>query len=394
MTIGHAYAGPVPELLAAPDLEESVRLHFEAVFTSHPTRLGTAPGRLNLIGEHTDYNAGLCLPMALPHRTAVAANLRDDELVRLHSRQSEQTWQGRLDEISPGSVPGWAAYVVGTMWMLRGAGLPVGGADLMVDSAVPVGAGLSSSAALECATAAAVLDLDDVDPDVLIEACMRAETEFAGAPTGGMDQTISIRGRADHALLIDFGRHEHRHVACAPDQDGLTFLVVDTRVSHSLNDGGYGSRRADTEAAAAQLGAPLGHLGIERLDELEDPRLHRRARHIFTENTRVERAAVAMAAGDWPAFGQLMSQSHASMRDDYEISCAELDRVVDVALDNGALGARMTGGGFGGSAIALVESKAVAPSVAAIESAFAEAGWRTPDWLVATPSDGARSRSI
>jgi len=237
---------------APAELVTSVRSAFADRYGEPPATVGRAPGRVNLIGEHTDYNNGLVLPVALPHATYAAARPRADELVRLVSLQQDQVWEGTVDQTGPGAVEGWAGYAAGVVWALREAGHDVPGVDLLVDSRVPVGAGLSSSAALECSVGVALLDLVGADPtehaQPLIDAAIRAETEVVGAPTGGMDQTVAVHGVEGAALLIDFDSHETRPVPL--DLAGHTLLVTDTRVSHELTDGGYGSRRAASSQSA------------------------------------------------------------------------------------------------------------------------------------------------
>ena len=358
-----------------------------------PTTLGRAPGRVNLIGEHTDYNAGLVLPVALPHATYAAARPRADELVRITSRQQDEGWEGTLGELGPRTVDGWAGYAVGVVWALREAGYAVPGVDLLVDSRVPVGAGLSSSAALECSVGIALLDLVGADPhehgQALIDAAIRAETEMVGAPTGGMDQTVAVRGEAGAALLIDFDSRASRPVPL--DLAGRTLLVTDTRVSHALTDGGYGSRRADCETAARDLGVEtLRQATLERVEALADERVRRRARHIVTEIQRVTDTVEALDRDDWDEVGRLFDASHRSMRDDFEISCPELDCAVSVAVQAGAVAARMTGGGFGGSSVAVVPDERVEAVMRAIDAAFVLEGFRSPSHLHADPSAGAR----
>jgi galactokinase len=374
-------------------LTASVRAAFADRYGEPPTTVGRAPGRVNLIGEHTDYNAGLVLPVALPHATYAAARPRADELVRIASGQRDDVWAGTLGQLGPRSVEGWAGYAAGVVWALREAGHNVPGVDLLVDSRVPVGAGLSSSAALECSVGVALLrvlgaELDDTTRDDLIAAAIRAETEVVGAPTGGMDQTVAVRGVEGAALLIDFA--SHRTTPVPLDLSRHTLLVTDTRVSHALTDGGYGSRRADCEAAAAALGVPtLREATLDAVATLADGRVRRRARHVVTEIDRVTRTVASLAAGDWDDVGRIFDASHRSMRDDFEISCPELDTAVAVAVQAGAVAARMTGGGFGGSSVAVVPDARVDAVMRAIDAAFVLEGFRSPVHLRAAPSAGA-----
>ncbi len=361
-----------------------------------PVGVFAAPGRVNLIGEHTDYNGGLCLPIALPHATYAAVARRDDDVLTVGSVQRDDRFESRLGDIAPGSVTGWAAYVAGVAWALREAGHDLPGMDLVVDGRVPLGAGLSSSAALVCSAALATTAAvgHDVAHEDLVAPTMRAESEVAGAPTGGMDQTVSLLATAGHALLIDFTAHSSRQVSWAPEAAGLTLLVVDTRAEHALVDGGYAARRADCEAAAARLGlVSLRDATVEAADRLDDDRLRRRARHVVTEIARVQQVVEALDRDDWEAVGAAFAASHASMRDDFEISCGELDLVVETAVAEGALGARMTGGGFGGSAIALVPARAVADVRAGVTGAFRDRGWSDPVIFEVTPSAGAHRDS-
>jgi len=357
-----------------------------------PVGVFAAPGRVNLIGEHTDYNGGLCLPIALPHATYAAAARRADDRLTVTSVQREDRFESRLDDIAPGAVTGWASYVAGVAWALREAGHDLPGMDLVIDGRVPVGGGLSSSAALVCSAALAMIAAagEDVPPDDLVSPTMRAESEIAGAPTGGMDQTVSLLGTTEHALLIDFRDHTTRQVGWDPEAAGLTLLVIDTRAAHALVDGGYAARRADCEAAAAQLGLETLRAATPAdVDRLDDDRLRRRATHVVTEIARVEQVVEALAVGDWAGVGTVFAASHASMRDDFEISCPELDVVVETAVAQGALGARMTGGGFGGSAIALVRSDGADRIVDSVGAAFGERGWPAPGVLPAPASPGA-----
>jgi galactokinase len=372
---------------------------FELAAGRPPTGVFAAPGRVNLIGEHLDYNAGRCLPLALPHATYAAAAPREDGVLALRSLQQPEPWHGPVAELAPGSVPGWAAYAAGVVWALREHGWRVPGMDVLVDSRVPVGAGLSSSAALECSVAlaaAALVDVDDTDATrgVLVDAAIRAETEMAGAPTGGMDQSVALFAEADHALLLDFADGSQRAVPWDPAAAGLTLLVIDTRVAHSLADGGYAARRADCETAARHLGvASLREVtdAGQALGRLADERVRRRARHVLTELSRVDDALAVLDTGDVAAVGPLLDASHASLRDDYEVSCAELDVAVATAREHGAVGARMTGGGFGGSVVALVPADRLPEVCLAVEEAFGVRGWAAPLFLSA-PAGAAAHR--
>ncbi len=381
---------------------------YRAVFGTDPEGVWSAPGRVNLIGEHTDYNDGLVLPIALPQRTYAACSPGVDGLLRAHSAQTGETVEVRLAEVGPGTPSGWTAYVAGVMWALAADGHAVGGLDVAVDSEVPLGGGLSSSAALECSVGAAVSDLgglgllgDEDGRARLAAACVRAENEVAGAPTGGMDQSASLLCREGHALLLDCRSGSTEHVPLdlrGPEGDGFVLLVTDTRAEHALNDGQYAQRRTACERAAAELGVEsLRDVDPRDLDaalhRLSDDELRRRARHVVTEIERVREVVDRLRAGDLGAVGRLFDASHASLRDDYEVSCAELDVSVEAARSAGALGARMTGGGFGGSSIALVPSGAVADAERAVREAFADRGWPEPECFAVTPGAAAHRDS-
>ncbi|MDR0284985.1 MAG: galactokinase, partial [Propionibacteriaceae bacterium] len=371
-------------------------------FGGEPVGVWEAPGRVNLIGEHTDYNAGLVLPIALPQRTYVAARPRADGLVCCVSDGMPVGDPVALADIAPGHPAGWERYPAGVLWALAEAGHAVGGLDAAFASDVPVGSGLSSSAAIEGALGAAASDLFDLGLLAGDEAraslaalCQRAENHIAGAPTGGMDQAAALRSRAGYALGLDCADASVRHVPFRLAERGLALLVIDTRAEHSHSTGEYGARRADCEAACAALGlATLRELTPADLPavlpRLANDRLRRRVQHVVTETERVRLAIQAMAADDFTELGRLFVDSHASMRDDYEISCPELDLAVVASLEAGALGARMTGGGFGGSAIALVFTGALGATQAAVRAAYAEAGFVAPDFIVAQASAAAR----
>ena len=356
-----------------------------------------APGRVNLVGEHTEYNAGLCLPVAVAAATTAQVTVLDHGPTRIASaQQPDDPWQGTTAEAAPGRVTGWAAYAAGVLWALDRAGFDVPPLDLRLDSTVPLGAGLSSSASLEAVVAVAAATaagraLDDDLRRELVTACRRAETEVVGAPTGGLDQSAVLLARAGHALLLDFADGSTEHVPCSPGGAGLALLVVDTRVSHAHADGGYGARRTECEQAAGRLGLPS--LRDARLCDLAglDDVLRRRTTHVVTEHARVVEVVTALRDQDWARVGPLLTASHVSLRDDFEVSCPELDLVVDTALQAGALGARMTGGGFGGSAIALAPADRAPDVRRAVDSAFDRAGLARPGHLDGSPSAGAEA---
>ncbi|MPY85202.1 MAG: galactokinase [Actinophytocola sp.] len=377
--------------------DESAEDRFRREFGRPPAGAWAAPGRINLIGEHTDYNDGFVLPMALPQRITVTAAPRDDDTLRLVSRQADARAELAIGDLEPGGVTGWAAYPAGVVWALRQRGHRVRGLDLLVDGDVPLGAGLSSSAALECATALALADLYDVSLAgvELAELARYAENEFAGMPCGVMDQAAAVLCRAGHALLLDTRSMATTQVPFDPAAEGLALLVIDTRAPHRLVDGAYAARRRGCERAAAVLGvAALRDIGNEDLDTalavLSEPELRARVRHVVTENERVERFVELLRAGRLGEAGPVLTASHVSLRDDYEVTCPELDAAVEAALAAGALGARMTGGGFGGCVIALVPEERVERCAAEVRQAFDRSGFAGPAAFAATPSDGAR----
>jgi galactokinase len=388
-----------------PSCEVTVGQSFSEAFGSAPSGVWSAPGRVNLIGEHTDYNAGLCLPIALPHRTYAAVRLRADRRLRLYSMQSSQHYELDLGDVRAGNPSGWGGYAAGVLWALQDAGHEVSGLDLMLDGQVPLGAGLSSSAALECSVAAAVCDLldlgllrDDHARATLAAICVNAENTIAQAPTGGMDQSAALRCQIGHALLLDCRDGSVAQVPFDLSTHGLSLLIMDTRVEHALDDGQYAQRRASCEEAARQLGLPslrevaVGDLDVT-LDRLSDDEIRARTRHVVTEIDRVSQTVTLLREGRLPDVGPLFNVSHASMRDDFEISCAELDVAVETATTQGALGARMTGGGFGGSAIALVPTDSTADVTSAVTRAFADNGFSAPNCFAVTAGGPARRES-
>jgi galactokinase len=361
-----------------------------------PDGVWAAPGRVNLIGEHTDYNDGFVLPAAIDRLVLAAAGRRDDGRLRLWSLQSEPPADLELAEVGPGKVEGWAAYPAGVAWALGQAGVEVGGADLVVDGDVPAGAGLSSSAALECATATALADLcgAGLDRVTLAGLARRAENEVVGVPSGAMDQMVSMLGRAGHALFLDTRSLETEQVPLPLEAAGLCLVVIDTRAGHRLVDGAYADRRAACEAAAATLGVPALRDATPTQVEAAAAALgeegRRRARHVVTENARVLEAVRLLRAGELERLGPLLAASHASLRDDYEVSSPELDTAVEAAVVAGAVGARMTGAGFGGSALALARVDLVGRVHEQVRAAFAAAGFGPPAVDAVVPSDGAR----
>jgi galactokinase len=346
--------------------EGSVAEVFATQFGRTPT-LYRAPGRVNLIGEHTDYNDGFVLPAALELSTWVAIAPREDRTLTLYSALMDETRAFDLDVTEPQPCKDWTDYVRGVAWVLQAQGHPVPGADLAIASDVPLGAGLSSSAALEVAVGYALLAVAGVEIDLtkLALACQRAENEFVGMRCGIMDQFIACHGAAGHALLIDCRSLERRLVQIDPT---ARLMICNTMVHHAHAAGEYNDRRRDCEEGVARLSKALPRIKALRdvtLDDLQahadllTPVVYRRCRHVVTENDRTVRAADALDAGDLALAGHLMNESHVSMRDDFEISCPEVDRMVELnQAVGGVYGARMTGGGFGGCTISLVEAEA------------------------------------
>jgi galactokinase len=378
---------------------QQVRDGFTGLYGTEPEGVWSAPGRVNLIGEHTDYNDGFVMPFALPHTAVAAVSRRTDGVLRLHSSDVEGgVVELRLDDLAPESDRNWTAYPAGVVWALREAGHPVTGADVHLASTVPAGAGLSSSAALEVVIALALNDLYDLGLQrwQLARLCQRAENVYVGAPTGIMDQTASACCETGHALFLDTRDLSQKQIPFDLAAESMVLLVVDTRVKHAHNEGEYGKRRAGCERGAALLGVdalrdiPYGELDAA-LDRLgDDEEAVRLVRHVVTEDERVEKTVALLESGETRAIGPVLIAGHASLRDDFRISCPELDLVVDTALASGALGARMTGGGFGGSAIVLAEAADVETITKAIQEAFAAAEFTAPRVFEAVPSAGAR----
>ncbi|MFH9982666.1 galactokinase [Streptomyces sp. NPDC017179] len=379
-----------------------VREGFVELYGAEPEGVWAAPGRVNLIGEHTDYNDGFVMPFALPHVTTAAVARRDDGVLRLHSADVPGgPVELRLDQLTPESDRDWTAYPAGVVWALREAGHEVTGADVHLTSTVPTGAGLSSSAALEVVVALALNDLYALGLKGwrLARLCQRAENVYVGAPTGIMDQTASACCEEGHALFLDTRDLSQRQVPFDLAAEGLRLLVVDTRVEHAHSGGEYGRRRAGCEKGAALLGVDalrdIPHDGLDAAlaDLAGEEEVARLVRHVVTENGRAQRVVSLLESGDIRAIGPILTEGHASLRDDFRVSCPELDLVVDTALASGALGARMTGGGFGGSAIVLTDTADVPTLTKSMEDAFTKAGHTPPRVFEAVPSAGARRLS-
>ncbi|WP_426766342.1 galactokinase [Pseudarthrobacter sp. 1G09] len=389
-------AAPHPTADSATPGTQDLAARFTREFGAAPAGVWRAPGRVNLIGEHTDYNEGFVLPFAIDRTARVAVGIRQDSTVRLLSTYGDQGMVSTtLDALEPGSAKGWTKYPLGVMWALRGRGIDVPGIDLLLDSDVPLGAGLSSSHAIECAVVTALNELTGAGlaAEDMVLATQRAENDFVGAPTGIMDQSASLRGAKGHAVFLDCRDQNATLVPFETEPAGLILLVIDTKVSHSHADGGYASRRASCELGAEVMGVKaLRDVQVADLEEasgLLDEVTFRRVRHVVTENDRVLQTVERLAAEGPAAIGSLLDASHASMRDDFEISCPELDLAVDASRASGAIGARMTGGGFGGAAIALTPVASEEKVRAAVVRAFAEAGYAAPDIFTVSPAAGA-----
>jgi len=375
--------------------------HFDG---AKPEWLSVAPGRVNLIGEHTDYNDGFVLPMAIERRTLIVAALNHSPRCRLIAADlDEELHNFRLDDVKPGKTQ-WANYVKGVVAQFQKAGHSVPGFDAVITSDVPLGGGLSSSAALEVATATLCEKLLGIalEPKRKALWCQAAEHEFANMPCGIMDQFISVMGQAGCALLIDCRSQDATPVAL--NDPGVKIVIANSNVKHELTGSEYPTRRRQCEQAAAALNDAHGQIAalrdadmtqLKAVEPTLDAVVYRRARHVISENERTLLAAKAMEAGDWTEAGRLMVESHRSLRDDYEVSCAELDTLVNLAMRvDGVFGSRMTGGGFGGCTVTLVRSDAVEPLIQHLETEYPKAHDLQPTCFATQPADGARAQGL
>ena len=369
---------------------------FVESYQYEPAGVWSAPGRVNLIGEHTDYNEGFVLPFAINRRTYAAVGLRNDSKVRVSSTFAPEVVEVEVSSISAENASGWSAYPLGVVWAIHEkTGVWGSGLDIFIDSDVPVGAGLSSSAAIECAVAVAVNELwnTNLGRRDLARIGQRAENAIVGAPTGIMDQSASMLGELDHAVFLDCRDLTAKSVPLGFAEAGLEILIIDTQVEHRHSEGGYASRRASCELGAATMGVKalrdLTVADLERAHDLLDDVTFRRVRHIVTENQRVLDTVAKLEAEGPRAIGDLLYGSHASMRDDFEISIDELDTAVETALRHGAVGARMTGGGFGGAVIALTPIEIISEVTLAVRAEFEVLGYGEPNIFAVSAAPGA-----
>ena len=370
----------------------SIEEKFLETFGAEPNLVAAAPGRVNLIGEHIDYSEGFVLPFAIKDRTLAAARKRDDSIVRIASVQRRnKIVTVDIKDVKPGLKGEWERYALGVLWSMG----VTSGVDLMIDGHVPLGAGLSSSAALECSVATAMNHLFDMgfSLEELARLTQRAENQYVGVPCGIMDQSVSLMATNGFALLLDCRDLSTRNIPFDVASHGLELLIIDTQAHHALTDGGYAERRASCESVAAKLSIKsMRELTMEQLDSsrhLITETEYIRARHAVTEMKRVLDCVEALSVGDFVKVGQLINASHVSLRDDYTVSCPELDTAVDASLAAGAMGSRMVGGGFGGSAIALIQASKTTQTIRAVEKAFADKKFKAPRFFTSLPSQGA-----
>jgi galactokinase len=370
---------------------------FQELFGHKAEVLAEAPGRVNLIGEHIDYSEGFVLPFAIADRTYAAIARNNDGLVRIASQQRKnRIFTIDINDVKPGSAGDWEKYVLGVIWTLGISS----GVDILVDGTVPSGAGLSSSAALECSVAVGLNALFNLGKSLedLARATQKAENDYVGMPCGIMDQSVSLMGREGSALLLDCRDLSTESVPFDVASAGLELLIIDTQAHHALVDGGYAERRASCESVAAKFAIPsMRHLTMDvlnaRKSEITETE-YIRARHAVTEIQRVKDAVAALKSSDFTTLGRLINESHFSLRDDYTVSCPELDVAVDASLQTGALGSRMVGGGFGGSAIALIKADQIESVKEAIKSSYAAKGFKAPRFFTSLPSAGASAQLL
>ena len=375
----------------------SIARSFEEIYGRKPEVIAEAPGRVNLIGEHIDYSEGFVLPFAIADRAHAAIAARPDGLVRIASHQrKEKIFSIDISDVKPGSKGDWEKYVLGVLWSL---GI-TSGVDILVDGTVPSGAGLSSSAALECSVAVGLNTLFALNrsKEDLARATQKAENDYVGMPCGIMDQSVSLMGQAGSALLLDCRDLTTQNIPFDVASAGLELLIIDTQAHHALVDGGYAERRAACESVARKLAIPsMRHLTLDVLEanrEKVTPTEFIRARHAVTEIARVLEAVTALRASDFATLGTLINASHVSLRDDYAVSCPELDVAVDASLAAGAMGSRMVGGGFGGSAIALIKASDTQKTKDAVLAAFDKNGFKKPRFFTSLPSAGASASLV
>ena len=370
----------------------SIEEKFLETFGEEPDLVAAAPGRVNLIGEHIDYSEGFVLPFAIKDRTLVAARKRDDSTVRVASAQRRnKIVTVDIKDVKPGLKGEWERYALGVLWSMS----VKSGVDLLIDGHVPLGAGLSSSAALECSVATAMNHLFDMgfNLEELARLTQKAENQYVGVPCGIMDQSVSLMATNGFALLLDCRDLSTRNIRFDVASHGLELLIIDTQAHHALTDGGYAERRESCESVAATLHVKsMRELTIAQLDASRDllsETEYIRARHAITEMKRVLDCVEALSSGDFVKVGQLLNQSHLSLRDDYNVSCPELNTAVEASLMAGALGSRMVGGGFGGSAIALIQASKTSETIGVVEKAFADKKFKAPRFFTSLPSQGA-----
>ena len=370
----------------------SIDKKFLETFGEEPDLVAAAPGRVNLIGEHIDYSEGFVLPFAIKDRTFAAVRKRDDSMVRIASAQRRnKIVTVDIADVKPGLKGEWERYALGVLWSMG----VTSGVDIIIDGHVPLGAGLSSSAALECSVATAMNHLFDMgfSLEELARLTQKAENQYVGVPCGIMDQSVSLMATQGYALLLDCRDLSTQNISFDVASHGLELLIIDTQAHHALTDGGYAERRASCESVATKLAVKsMRELSMAQLVAARDQITHTeyiRARHAVSEMKRVLDCVDALSIGDFAKVGELINQSHVSLRDDYNVSCPELDTAVEASLAACALGSRMVGGGFGGSAIALIDASKTAHTIRAVESAFAAKKFKAPRFFTSLPSQGA-----